>query len=409
MEIQRLKHYANALLTTGVNLQKNQTLVISSDVETHKFVEIVTEAAYELGAKEVVVNWRSTPISKLRLLHGADSVLENPAPWISEYYKTYVDGKAAFLSLISANPTAMKGVSSERMATQSRALNKVLSFYHDAIMDSTLTWCVASVATLRWANLLGFTGTDEEKIDALWSHLFTLCRIEGVSEEESLPKHLDRLKLRTAALNKYQFTELHYTCPNGTDLVVGLPKNHLWQGGSEASKSGIIFDANIPTEEVFSAPQYNRVNGVVYSTKPLIYQGNHIEDFHFTFKDGKIVDYDAKEGKEYLTKLIETDEGSSYLGELALVDHYSPISQSNRIYFETLYDENASCHLAIGAAYPTCLQNSDGLSKDELKAAGLNNSHSHVDFMIGHEKMNIVGTTADGQQVIVMENGALKI
>lgn len=409
MELKRLEAYAQALLKTGVNLQKNQTLVISVDVENHEFVEIVTAEAYKLGAKEVVVNWRSTPISKLRLLHGAQEVLEQPAPWIPTYYKTYVDEKAAFLSLISANPTAMKGVPSDRMAAQSRALNKALSFYHDAIMDSTLTWCVASVATLRWANLLEFTGTDEEKVDALWSHLFTLCRIEGVSEENSLDKHLGRLKNRTEALNEHQFTELHYTCSNGTDLIVGLPKNHLWQGGAESSKSGVIFDANIPTEEVFSAPQFDNVNGKVYSTKPLIYQGNHIDEFWFEFKNGKIVNYDAKEGKEYLTKLIETDEGSSYLGELALVDHYSPISQSNRIYFETLYDENASCHLAIGAAYPTCLKNSDGLNKEQLKEAGLNYSHSHVDFMIGLENMNIVGTTPDGKKITVMEKGRLLI
>ncbi|WP_298704282.1 aminopeptidase, partial [uncultured Veillonella sp.] len=205
MELQRLQTYAKALLTTGVNLQKEQTLVISVDVENHKFVEVITEEAYKLGAKEVVVNWRSTPISKLRLLHGAQEVLEEPAPWIPTYYKTYVDQKAAFLSLISANPTAMKGVPSDRMATQSRSLNKVLSFYHDAIMDSTLTWCVASVATLRWTELLGFTGTDEEKIDALWTHLFTLCRIEGVDEENTLDKHLARLKARTEALNSHQF------------------------------------------------------------------------------------------------------------------------------------------------------------------------------------------------------------
>lgn len=183
----------------------------------------------------------------------------------------------------------------------------------------------------------------------------------------------------------------------------------MWQGGAEAAKNGTIFDANIPTEEVFSAPQYNGVNGIVYSTKPLIYQGNEINEFHFTFENGKIVDYDAKVGKEHLKHLIETDEGSAYLGEVALVDHYSPISQSNRVYFETLYDENASCHLAIGAAYPTCLANSDGMSKEELKAEGLNDSLTHVDFMIGHEDMNIEGTTFEGDVIQVMKNGRLLI
>lgn len=409
METNRLKNYAHALLTTGVNLQKDQTLVINVDVENSDFALIVTKEAYALGAKEVVVNWRSTEIGKERLLHAPEDVLSNPAPWIPTYYQTYVDRGAAFLSLISANPKALAGVPSERIAMQSRNLNKTLAFYHEAIMDSTLTWCVASVATLRWAELLGFTGTDSEKLDTLWSEIFTLCRLENVADEETLPKHLERLGHRTKAMNDYHFKTLHYTCSNGTDLRIDLPKNHLWQGGAEAAKNGTIFDANIPTEEVFSAPQYNGVNGIVYSTKPLIYQGNEINEFHFTFENGKIVDYDAKVGKEHLKHLIETDEGSSYLGEVALVDHYSPISQSNRVYFETLYDENASCHLAIGAAYPTCLANSDGMSKEELKAEGLNDSLTHVDFMIGHEDMNIEGTTFEGDVIQVMKNGRLLI
>lgn len=409
MEKTRLQKYAHALLTTGVNLQKDQTLVINVDVENQDFALIVTQEAYALGANEVVLNWRSTTIGKERLLHAADEVLANPAPWIPEYYKTYVDKGAAFLSLISANPKALAGVPSERIASQSRNLNKVLHFYHEAIMDSTLTWCVASVATLRWAELLGFTGTNEEKIDALWSEIFTLCRIENVSADEELASHLKRLATRTKAMNDYHFQSLHYTCTNGTDLTIALPKNHLWQGGAEASKKGVIFDANIPTEEVFTAPQYDGVNGIVYSTKPLIYQGNEINDFHFTFENGKIVDYDAKVGKEHLKHLLETDEGSAYLGEVALVDHYSPISQSNRIYFETLFDENASCHLAIGAAYPTCLANSDGLSKEELKKEGLNYSLTHVDFMVGHEDMNIEGITATGEVVTIMKKGQLLI
>lgn len=409
METVRLQKYAQALLTTGVNLQKNQTLVINVDVENQDFALIVTQEAYALGAKEVVLNWRSTTIGKERLLHATDEVLANPAPWIPEYYKTYVESGAAFLSLISANPKALAGVPSERIASQSRNLNKVLHFYHEAIMDSTLTWCVASVATLRWAELLGFTGTDEEKIDALWSEIFTLCRIENINKEEELASHLKRLETRTKAMNQHHFQSLHYTCSNGTDLTITLPKNHLWQGGAEASKSGIIFDANIPTEEVFTAPQYDGVNGIVYSTKPLIYQGNEINEFHFTFENGKIVDYDAKVGREHLKHLIETDKGSAYLGEIALVDHYSPISQSNRIYYETLFDENASCHLAIGAAYPTCLANSDGLSKEELKKEGLNYSLTHVDFMIGHEDMDIEGITATGEAVTIMKKGQLLI
>ena len=409
MNQETLKKYAHTLLKYGVNLQQDQTLVISVDVENKDFAVIVTEEAYRLGAKEVVLNWRCSPIARQRLLHANESVLEKPANWIPEFYKQYIDDKAAFLSLISANPKALEGIPTDRISLQSRNLNKVLSFYHTAIMNSSVTWCVASVPTVLWANLLGYEGSDEEKINQLWATLLKLCRIEGVEPKDTYRHHMAKLRHRCEALNKLDLKSLRYTCENGTDLLLELPEGHIWLGGEESSKDGTIFNANIPTEEVFSAPQYNGVNGVVHSTKPLIYHGNTISDFSFTFKEGKIVEYTAKEGYEVLKELVETDEGSHYLGEVALVDHFSPISQSNQIFYETLFDENASCHLAIGASYPTCLKNSDGLSEEELKERGLNHSLTHVDFMIGHERMNIKGYTRDGQAVDIMIDGRLQV
>ena len=404
-----LKKYAHTLLKYGVNLQQDQTLVISVDVENKDFAVIVTEEAYELGAKEVVLNWRCSPIARQRLLHANESVLEKPANWIPEFYKQYIDDKAAFLSLISANPKALEGIPTDRISLQSSNLNKALSFYHTAIMNSSVTWCVASVPTVLWADLLGYEGSDEEKIDQLWATLLKLCRIEGIEAKDTYRHHMAKLRHRCEALNKLDLKSLRYTCENGTDLLLELPEGHIWLGGEESSKDGTIFNANIPTEEVFSAPQYNGVNGVVHSPKPLIYHGNTISDFSFTFKEGKIVEYTAKEGYEVLKELVETDEGSHYLGEVALVDHFSPISQSNQIFYETLFDENASCHLAIGASYPTCLKNSDGLSEEELKERGLNHSLTHVDFMIGHEHMNIKGYTRDGQAVDIMIDGRLQV
>lgn len=404
-----LKKYAHTLLKYGVNLQQDQTLVISVDVENKDFAVIVAEEAYELGAKEVVLNWRCSPITRQRLLHAKESVLEKPANWIPEFYKQYIDDKAAFLSLISANPKALEGIPTDRISLQSRNLNKALSFYHTAIMNSSVTWCVASVPTVLWADLLGYEGSDKEKLDQLWATLLKLCRIEGIEPKDTYRHHMAKLRRRCEALNKLDLKSLRYTCENGTDLLLELPEDHIWLGGEESSKDGTIFNANIPTEEVFSAPQYNGVNGVVHSTKPLIYHGNTISDFSFTFKEGKIVEYTAKEGYEVLKELVETDEGSHYLGEVALVDHFSPISQSNQIFYETLFDENASCHLAIGASYPTCLKNSDGLSEAELKERGLNHSLTHVDFMIGHEHMNIKGYTRDGQAVDIMIDGRLQV
>ena len=404
-----LQEYAKTLLANGVNLQKNQILVVNVDVDNKDFALILTQEAYRLGAKDVVVNWWHTPITRERLLHADKEVLAHPAKWIPVYYQEWVDQKAAFLSLISANPKALAGIPTDRISLQSRNLNKVLSFYHTAIMSSGVTWCVAAVATPLWAKLLGYKGTEDEQVEALWHEIFTLCRIHTVKDDQRITHHLEALKKRTKALNALNLKALHYTCSNGTDLMVDLPEGHLWQGGAEASKDGLIFNANIPTEEVFSAPQWNVVNGTVFATKPLIYQGNPIENFSITFINGEIVDYKAQVGREILQELIETDEGSHYLGEVALVDHYSPISQSNKIFYETLFDENASCHLAIGAAYPTCLKDSDGLTEDQLKEKGLNHSLAHVDFMIGHQDMDIVGIQHDGKQVDIMIKGRLQL
>ena len=250
--------------------------------------------------------------------------------------------------------------------------------------------------------------SEEEAIDKMWEAIFHCTRVDQEDPIEAWNQHNKNLKVRMNFLNDSKFKTLYFKSGK-TDITMELPEGHIWLGGEESSKDGTIFNANIPTEEVFSAPQYNGVNGIVYSTKPLIYHGNTISDFSFTFKEGKIVDYTAKEGYEVLKELIETDEGSHYLGEVALVDHFSPISQSNQIFYETLFDENASCHLAIGASYPTCLKNSDGLSEEELKERGLNYSLTHVDFMIGDEHMNIKGYTRDGQEVDIMIDGRLQV
>lgn len=409
MLTEQLKKYARLLLTDGVNLQKNQVLFLNIDVESKDFALIVTQEAYDLGASEVVVNWRCQPILREKLKHASEETLATPAPWIPTYYKTYVDKKAAFLSLISSNPKALKNIDAKRISINSQGLNKVLSFYHEAIMGSAVTWCVAAVATPLWANILGYTGDDKERTEKLWQTIFTLCRLTTADNTEPFAEHLKTLAKRTKHMNTLNLEKLIYTCNNGTNLELKLPANHIWQGGREKSQDGIIFDANIPTEEVFCAPQRTGVNGIVYSTKPLIYQGNKINKFSLTFKNGEIIDYTAEEGLPYLKELIETDEGSHYLGEVALVDHYSPISASKMIFQETLFDENASCHLAIGAAYPTCLRGGEKLTKEELLVNGLNDSNAHVDFMIGHENMSIVGITKEGQKITIMDKGHLKI
>lgn len=405
--IEKQHQYARLLLTEGVALQQDQPLLINGDVESASFIRILVQEAYALGASDVHVNWRDGLIGKERLLHAKEEVLANPKSWVPEFYHNQLDANVAVISLVSANPNLLAGVPSDRIALQSRSLNKVLKFYHEAVMSSAIRWCVAAVPTVLWADELGFTGTAEEKLETLWHRILTLCRIHDVTEEEMLHAHLERLSHRTEALNALRIKTFHYTAPNGTDLTVDFPTDHLWQGGSEKGKDGIIFTANIPTEEVFTAPHRLGVHGTVHSTKPLIYQGNRINNFSLTFEEGKVVSFSAEEGYEVLKTLLETDEGSARLGEVALVDHYSPISQSNTIYFETLFDENASCHLAFGASYPTTLTGAETLSEEELLNVGMNDSLVHVDFMIGHEKMNIEAITQSGETVQIMQEGRL--
>lgn len=405
--IEKQHEYARLLLTEGVALQQDQPLLINGEVESANFIRILVQEAYALGASDVHVNWRDGLIGKERLLHAKEEILSNPKPWVPEFYHNQLDANVAVISLVSANPTLLAGVPSDRIALQSRSLNKILKFYHEAVMSSAIRWCVAAVPTLLWANELGFTGTDEEKLQTLWFRILELCRVHEITEENGLHAHLERLSHRTEALNNLRIKSFHYTAPNGTDLHVEFPTDHLWQGGSEKAKDDIVFTANIPTEEVFTAPHRLGVNGTVHSTKPLIYQGNRINNFSLTFESGTVVSFTAEEGYDVLKTLLETDEGAARLGEVALVDHFSPISQSNTIYFETLFDENASCHLAFGASYPTTLTGAENLSEEELLAVGMNDSLVHVDFMIGHEQMNITALTQSGESVAIMKEGKL--
>ena len=404
-----LTAYARTLLVEGVNLQINQPLLINGEVDNADFIRLLTEEAYKLGAREVTINWRDSFITREKFLYGADDIFETVKSWVPEYYHNQLDSDTAIISLVSADPEQMKGVDPKRLAASSKASGKALSFWQNAVMSSTLRWCVAAVPSLTWARLLELKGTDEEQLDELWKIILRFARIVDVPEDEKMKPHLDRLAHRTEVLNHMHIASLHYVDGKGTDLTIEMSDKAIWMGGREEAENGLIFNANIPTEEVFSAPLRTGVNGTVRNTKPLSYQGHTIDGFTLVFKEGRVVDFTAREGGELLKTLLETDEGSSMLGEVALVDHHSPISLSGKIFYETLFDENASCHLAFGAAYPTCVKGTDGKSEDELKAMGVNQSMKHVDFMIGSEDLDITATTYGGETVEIMKKGRLLI
>lgn len=410
MEIQetlarQLPLYARVLLQKGINLQKDQILVINAPVEAHSFASLLAEEAYKVGAAQVVFNWYCNATTRLRYQYETQDKFETVPGWRSEFNLYYYRKGAAFLSLISADPCSMQGIDRKKIFAWQKAFHQAVKEYSDGMMASRTNWLVAAVPSTVWAKLLYPQLPEKEGLDKLWLQILDVSRCLGNDPLADWDKHLETLKQRREWLTAQQFTALEYASGKGTKLTVGLPDHHIWQGGTESTTRGFLFNANIPTEEVYSAPQADRVDGVVWSTKPLVYNGNLIEDFQFTFKNGKVVDVQAAKGQEILEDLIKMDEGACRLGEVALVPYHSPISLTNQIFYETLFDENAACHLALGDSYPTCLEKSPERSEEELKKAGLNDSMIHVDFMVGGPDLTITGIRKDGTRVPVFVDG----
>lgn len=401
----QLPLYARVLLEKGINLQKDQILVINTPVESHSFASLLAEEAYKAGAAQVVFNWYCNETTRLRYQYETQDKFETVPQWRSEFNLYYYRKGAAFLSLISADPYTMEGIDRKKIFAWQKAFHQAVKEYSDGMMASRTNWLVAAVPGTVWAKLLYPELPEQEGMDKLWLQILDVSRCLGDDPLADWDKHLAELKQRREWLTAQQFTALEYTSPKGTKLTVGLPEHHIWQGGAESTTRGFLFNANIPTEEVYSAPQADRVDGVVWSTKPLVYNGNLIENFRFTFQDGKVVDVQAEKGEDILKDLIQMDEGTCRLGEVALVPYHSPISLTNRIFYETLFDENAACHLALGDSYPTCLENGPELTEEELKKAGLNDSMIHVDFMVGSPDLTITGIKKDGTKVPVFVDG----
>ncbi|GCD12468.1 aminopeptidase [Clostridium tagluense] len=405
MKNELLEKYALLLVKTGINIQKDQTLVINSPIECAPFARILSKIAYVEGAREVVINWRDELSSKIKFMHAPEEVFEEYPDWQRDFYVSNVRKGAAFLNISASDPELMKDVNPERMAKSHKAASNAIKEYRDRLMSNRNVWCVASIPTIAWAKKVFPELSEEVAVEKLWDSIFKTVRADTIDPVASWETHKSNLKKSMDFLNGNNFKYLKYKNSLGTDLVIELPENHLWLGGSEYTPEGVEFIANMPTEEVFTLPKKTGVNGVVVCSKPLNYNGNLIEKFSLTFKDGKIVDFKAEKGYDILKSIIETDEGSHYLGEVALVPNDSPISNSNILFYNTLFDENASCHLAIGKAYPVCIKNGENLSDEELSKSGVNDSTVHEDFMVGTEDLQIMGITADGREVSVFKNG----
>ncbi|HAP3058469.1 TPA: aminopeptidase [Enterococcus faecalis] len=402
---ENLKKYARLIAETGVNVQDNHTVVLQISVDQAPLARLITEEAYRLGAAEVIVQWSDETIQREFLAHAATDRIENVPQYKIDQTDDWIAKGASRISVVSSNPDALAGVDAQRVAAFQTANGKALVNLRKATQANKVSWTVVAAASEGWAaKVFPELATSEEQVDALWNEIFKTTRIYEENPVIAWDIHDKKLQEKAAELNEQQFTALHYTAP-GTDLTIGLPKNHLWEGAGSYNARGEEFMANMPTEEVFTAPDSRRVDGYVSSTKPLSYAGTIISGMKFTFKDGKVVDFSAEQGEEALKNLLAIDKGAKHLGEVALVPDPSPISQSGLIFYNTLFDENASNHLAFGSAYAFNLQGGTEMSEEELAEAGLNRSQTHVDFMVGSDKMNIDGIKEDGTIVPVFRNG----
>ena len=401
----KLQEYARLLIRVGLNVQKGQNLVISSPVECAFFARMCAEEAYAVGCREVIMNWHDDAMARLKYLHADDAIFDEVALWRRHFFNDYALEGAAYLAISASDPENFKGVETSRIIRAQQASGKALKDFDRLQMSSGFPWCIASIPIPSWAKTVFPNATEEEAMNQLWDAIFKAVRISGDGTAvEQWEEHLATLHKRLETMNRLNFKTLHYTNSLGTDLTVELPEGHIWEAGNDVTQSGQTFIANIPTEELFTAPLKTGINGVVYSAMPLVHDGAIIDKFHFVVKDGKIVEAHAEKGEETLKGAISVDEGASYFGEVALVPYDSPISNQKILFYNTLFDENAACHMAFGEAYP-CLEGGREMSKDELKARGLNDSFTHVDFMIGTADLSIVGITHDGQEIPVFVDG----
>ena len=406
---EKLLEYARLLVRVGLNVQKGQRLVISSPVECAYFARMCAEEAYASGCKEVVMNWHDDAMARIKYLHADDEIFDEVPLWRRHFFNDYALEGAAYLAISASDPENFKGVDSSRIIRAQQASGKALKDFDRLQMCSGFPWCIASIPIPSWAKTV-FPGEDENgAMEKLWDAIFKSVRITGDGRAvDRWHEHLATLHARMDRMNALRFKSLHYTNALGTDLTVELPEGHIWEAGNDVTLSGQEFIANIPTEELFTAPLKTGVNGVVYSSMPLVNDGAIVDKFHFVVKDGKIVECHAEKGEAELKAAISVDEGASYFGEVALVPYDSPISNQKILFYNTLFDENAACHIAFGEAYP-CIEGGQRMTKEELKARGLNDSITHVDFMIGTRDLTIVGTTHDGKEVPVFVDGNFAI
>ncbi|QAY67159.1 aminopeptidase [Paenibacillus protaetiae] len=401
---QKLENYAELIVKIGANVQPGQTVMINASLDSAQLTRLVVKKAYEAGAYQVKVYWSDDETARIRYDLAPDESFHEEPKWSALEKTELAKNGAASISIMSQDPDLLRGVPTDRIVNADKASRGAMAEYREMTRSFKISWNLATTPSKAWAAKVFPGVSEDEAVAKLWDAIFHMVRADLDDPIAAWNAHIEKLHAKAAYLNEKQYRKLHYVGP-GTDLTIEMPKNHVWLGGSKKNEKGIWFVPNLPTEEVYSAPLRTGVSGTVSSTKPLSYSGNIIDNFTFTFENGRVVNVTAEQGEDKLRSLVEMDEGSHYLGEVALVPHRSPISDSNILFYKTLFDENASCHLAVGSAYSSCVQGGANMTPEQLAAAGLNSSMAHTDFMVGSAELNIYGITADGKEEPVFLNG----
>lgn len=399
-----LDAYAELIIKVGLNLRAGQRLIIRAPLESAPLVRRVAAHAYDGGARLVEALWNDPQMALVRFTHAPDDSFTEHSTWPLQAGLEYAENGHAYLSIGGVDPDLLKDVDPARLATVQRTEGRLYAPLSRLISGDAVNWCVVGYATPGWAARVFPDSSPDEQQKRLWDAIFKTVRLDAPDPVAAWQAHVDNLAARTAHLNDKQFHALHFRGP-GTDLTVGLPDNHRWLGGAAPTGNGITNIANVPTEEVFTAPHRNRVDGVVTASMPLSYGGNLVENFSLTFAGGRVVALRAEKGEALLRSLVETDEGSARLGEVALVPASSPISKLGILFYNTLYDENAASHVALGRAYRNCIANCEELDDDAFAGRGGNTSNTHVDFMIGSPQMDVDGLMEDGTAEALMRAG----
>lgn len=402
---QQLEKYATLAIKVGLNLRPGQNLLIrKATLDAAPFVRLLAAKAYQNGARLVDVMWEDEGVKLARFKYASPDSFSAYPEWRAQGAARFAMEGDALLSVASANPDLLSDQDPELLSTFQRTEVEHLRPLLERTSKNSTNWLVIGAAVPGWAAKVFPDVPADEQVDRLWEVLFDVCRINQDDPVQAWQEHIDDLLARCGYMNTKQYSALRLTGP-GTDLTVGLPQGHLWQGARSVSQNNISFTANIPTEEIFTMPHKDRTEGVVRATMPLSYKGSLIEDFSLTFSKGRVVDATAKTGEAVLRKFIETDEGAGRLGELALVPNSSPIAQTGILFYNTLLDENASCHIALGRAYRTTVSGGADMSDEAFAAAGGNSSLIHIDFMIGSGELDVDGIRDDGVAEPVMRGG----